>query len=284
MSALEKIAALNHINHDRYHPLYFTDQKIGAIRIDRIPIIKKFPLLFTETNNASERFLCFSNQFVESSFEDRNNIMADFCDYLKANSIVKEWRNELYPIYRQIDARRDPLFVLERGCIGYLGLPAYGIHVNGFVRIDNELHMWIAKRSASRPVAPGKLDQITAGGLPFGHEPFENVIKECAEEANIPKSLSSQANFIHTLRYHAEDERGTKPDYLYVYDLELPESFIPQSNDGEAESFSLLPLKYISDLVTNSESFKANSGLVVIDFLVRHHHLPSFPELSKLIM
>lgn len=287
MSALEKIIALNHINHDRYRPLYFNDQKVGAIRIDRINTIKKFPHLFTQTHQCSSLSplsLSFCEQFVESSFETRNIILAEFCDYLKANAIIKEWRNELYPVFKQVDSRREPLFVIERGCIGFLGLPAYGVHINGFVRINDERQMWVAKRSVSRPVAPGKLDQITAGGLPFGLEPLENVIKECEEEASIPKNLSIQANFIHTIRYHAEDERGVKPDYLYVYDLELPIDFIPQSNDGEAELFSLFSLDHVADLVINSDSFKPNSGLVVIDFLIRHDYLPSVPELSKLIL
>jgi 8-oxo-dGTP pyrophosphatase MutT (NUDIX family) len=208
----------------------------------------------------------------------------DFCRYLYENAHVQEWRNELYPVFQNSLSQTEPIFLVERGCVGYLGLPAYGVHVNGFVRTDEGLKMWIAKRSISRHIAPGKLDQIAAGGLPFGLDPYDNVIKECQEEASIPLSLASKAQYIHTLRYHAEDDRGSKPDYIYVFDLELPSDFIPIANDGEAESFLLLPLSEVLDLATNTLQFKPNCGLVVIDFLVRHQCLPDFLELNQLIV
>ena len=55
------------------------------------------------------------------------------------------------------------------------------------VRRQGELQTWIARRSLSKPVGPGKLDQIVGGGVPIGVGLRDNLIKECAEEASIPR-------------------------------------------------------------------------------------------------
>ncbi len=41
---------------------------------------------------------------------------------------------------------------------------AYGVHMNGYVQIDREKHLWVAKRSSDRQNFPGALDHIVAGG------------------------------------------------------------------------------------------------------------------------
>ena len=39
-------------------------------------------------------------------------------------------------------------------------------------------------------------DHIVAGGQPYGMSPFDNVIKECEEEASIPYELSKKAKSV----------------------------------------------------------------------------------------
>jgi hypothetical protein len=36
--------------------------------------------------------------------------------------------------------------------------------MNGYVQIDREKHLWVAKRSSDRQNFPGALDHIVAGG------------------------------------------------------------------------------------------------------------------------
>ncbi len=42
-----------------------------------------------------------------------------------------------------------------------------------------------------------------------------------------------------------EDERGITPECLSVFDLELPEDFVPVNSDGEAESFELYTMQEV---------------------------------------
>ena len=79
--------------------------------------------------------------------------------------------------------------------------------------------------------------------------------------------------------------RGFRRDVLYCYDLELPEDFVPQNTDGEVEAFMLLPLAEVAAIVHETDDFKLNCNLVIIDFLIRHGWLdPQTPEYLALVL
>ncbi|KAK4479173.1 hypothetical protein RD792_014684 [Penstemon davidsonii] len=99
-------------------------------------------------------------------------------------------RNELYPVTSSFGT--PEFFSLERAAAPYFGIKAYGVHMNGYVERDGEKYLWIAKRSKVKPTYPGKLDHLVAGGLPHGISCGENLVKECEEEAGIPRSISSK--------------------------------------------------------------------------------------------
>ena len=142
-----------------------------------------------------------------------------------------------------------PLLNIERSGCGLFGMMSYGTHINGFVvtkrrddSSDNdfdEIKMWMSKRSLSKPTWPGMMDNLVAGGLPSGSSPGENVLKECMEEASIPKSLSVKAVAASKISYFAYRSRGLFRETQFVYDLLLPENFEPSANDGEVEDFYL---------------------------------------------
>ena len=57
---------------------------------------------------------------------------------------------------------------------------------------------------------------------------------------------------------------------MTCFDLELPGDFTPQANDGEVEAFELWPVRRVFETVRDSNQFKYNCNLVLIDFFVRH--------------
>jgi len=50
-------------------------------------------------------------------------------------------------------------------------------------------------------------------------------------------------------------------------------AFRPRCNDGEMESFELMPIEDVETLVRDTEEFKPNCSLVIIDWLLRHGRL-----------
>ena len=70
----------------------------------------------------------------------------------------------------------------------FFGFQFFGVHLNGFIKENEKYFMWVGKRS-SKGSFPNDLDQIAAGGLPYGVGIKENLIKEAFEEAGIQKKL-----------------------------------------------------------------------------------------------
>ena len=90
----------------------------------------------------------------------------------------------------------------------------------------------------------------------------------------MPAALAGQAVAVGALAYNRVAQRGYRRDVLYCYDLELPEDFVPRNTDGEVEEFRLLPIEEVARLVRETDDFKLNCNLVIIDFLIRHGLLP----------
>ncbi|CAN1331260.1 Nudix hydrolase 20, chloroplastic [Linum perenne] len=111
------------------------------------------------------------------------------------------------------------------------------------------------------------------GIKPHGMSCQENVIKECEEEAGIPESISSKALPVGVVSYVDIDGDRFKRDVLFCYDLKLPETFVPENQDGEVEDFRLVPVGNVANIVRRTHLYKPNCSLVVIDFLFRHGYI-----------
>ncbi|KAF6172921.1 hypothetical protein GIB67_035475 [Kingdonia uniflora] len=179
--------------------------------------------------------------------------------------------NQLYPVMPSFGM---PIFFsLERAAAPYFGIKAYGVHMNGYVEKDGQKFLWIGKRSEVKPTYPGMLDHLVAGGLPYGITCKENILKECEEEAGIERSISSKAIPVGAVSYMDIEGYRYKRDVLFCYDLKLPDDFIPINQDGEVESFKLIPVTHVVDIIRGTEFFKPNCSLVVMDFLFRHGYI-----------
>ncbi|MFT8549956.1 MAG: NUDIX domain-containing protein [Acetobacter okinawensis] len=158
---------------------------------------------------------------------------------------------------------------IDRGALPLFGFVATGVHMNGLVRKADGLYLWTGRRAANKRLDPSKLDHLVAGGMPAGHTPREALVKEAAEEASIPAALTEQAVQAGRLVYALDRPEGLRRDILYCYDLYLPESFEPTAADGEVESFALLPLSEAYRIVRDTDAFKFNVNLVLIDLFLR---------------
>ncbi len=177
------------------------------------------------------------------------------------------WREE------EFDIRAEPegpvLARLDRGALPSFGVLALGVHVNGLVHRRDGLHVWIARRAANKQLDPSKLDHIVAGGVPAGLSPAETLVKEAEEEAAVPASLARRAVEVARIGYAMERSEGLRRDLLHCYDLDLPEDFLPHAADGEVESFELWPIDRVVQTVRDSDAFKFNVNLVLIDLFQR---------------
>jgi 8-oxo-dGTP pyrophosphatase MutT (NUDIX family) len=265
MSYLDHIRACNTHDLSRYRPFRIGDDRVGWVRDDLAERLARFADHLTVTADGVTL-----NPGLRG-FDARTAAMAEIVEALVADGVIPKLRGEAYPVVTRWAA--DALAKIDRAAVPYFGLRSFGIHVNGFVRKPDGLHLWVGKRAADRGVAPGKFDHLVAGGQPHGLTLDENLIKESAEEAGLPAELACRAAPVGAISYLMENHAGLKPDTLFVYDLELAEDVIPVNSDGEVEYFELWPIDRVAARVRDTDDFKFNVNLVVIDFLIRHGYL-----------
>jgi 8-oxo-dGTP pyrophosphatase MutT (NUDIX family) len=184
-----------------------------------------------------------------------------------SNEGCYRWRREEFDIRAEPDG--PVLARLDRGALPSFGVMAVGVHLNGLVRRSDGLHVWVARRAANKQLDPSKLDHVVAGGVPAGLTPAETLVKEAEEEAAIPASLASLAVPVSTITYAMERPEGLRRDLLFCYDLEVPAEFQPQATDGEVEAFELWPIARVMQTVRDTDEFKFNVNLVLIDLFRR---------------
>jgi 8-oxo-dGTP pyrophosphatase MutT (NUDIX family) len=182
------------------------------------------------------------------------------------------WRDEAF------DIRATPtspvLAQIDRGAVPAFGILAQGVHLNGLVHRPDGPHLWVAKRAANKTLDPGKFDNLVAGGIPTGLTALETLAKEAAEEAAIPQTLIQHATHHASLAYNMETNEGVRRDIIHCYDLILPPNFTPQATDGEVESFALWPITQALQTVRETNQFKFNVNLALIDLFLRLDLIP----------
>jgi 8-oxo-dGTP pyrophosphatase MutT (NUDIX family) len=276
MSFLDHIEACNSARLKEFLPLRIDEIRVGWLRPEFAQELRAFPKIFQVEQDQSRLHP------DHSGFELRTRLLDETVHALMDRGVIGHYLDEPYPVTPS--SREQALCLLDRGSVAHFGVRAFGQHLNGFVRKPDGLYLWVAKRAADRRLAPGKLDNLVAGGLPYTISPAENLIKECQEEAGMDEGLAVQARPVGAISYVAESPNGVKPDLMYCYDLELPEDFVPVNTDGEVESFRLMPVEEVAEIVRTSDDFKQNCNLVIIDFLVRHGFIrPEDPDYERLI-
>ncbi len=262
MSLLDRIAECNNADLSAYRPFYAAGQRVGWIGAAMAERLAPFADVFRMT--ADGIWLPDDLDTPQRRTEAVDRVLR----VLAGEGAIPCWRDEAYPV--TTGWGREPLFVIDRGAAPLLGVTAYGLHVNGYVRRAGVPWLWIGRRADDRPVYPGLLDNMVAGGQPAGLSLAENLVKEAAEEAGIGAALAQHATPVGALTYTAETHEGLRPDVLFCYDLELPDDFTPRNEDGEIAEFYLWPAEKALRIVAETNDFKFNCNLVVIDFAVRH--------------
>ncbi|MBP3194371.1 MAG: DUF4743 domain-containing protein [Cardiobacteriaceae bacterium] len=251
-------------------PLFVDNEKVGIIALENREMLADYGFILEKKSNSGQE--CFVWQ-AKKTEQENSAFISEITAKMHSDGIITGWRDELYPLSKNYLS--PPKALIERAAVPLFGATGFGIHLNGLVRADDEIYMWLGKRSLNKQTSPGKWDQIAAGGLPYGISAFENMQKECAEEAGISTELSRNAYSVGICNYFRRIKLGIRADQMFIYDLWLDENFVPQNIDGEVEKFELRPLRQIiEELRKNTEEIKYNSAIVIVDCALRHGIIP----------
>jgi len=276
MSFLRHVMACNQYSGVNFIPFRVDGAIVGVLRHAFSKHLASWPDVFRVSDDVVDLLL------PGSSVAERSSVVAGVLSELAERKIISHLHGEQY--VATSGTRDQGVLLLDRAAAPYFGIRAFGQHMNGYIRDNGELKLWLGRRSDDRIYFPGCLDNLVAGGLPATIGLRENLAKECWEEAGIAPDVTAQAKPVGAITYNLETEKGLKPDTLYCYDLELPAGFQPRCTDGEVAEFELLSIQDVMKIVFESDQFKLNCNLVVIDFFIRHGYLgPDHDEFHDLI-
>jgi 8-oxo-dGTP pyrophosphatase MutT (NUDIX family) len=176
-----------------------------------------------------------------------NRWFAEWALSLKAQGLLPGWRGELVQLYGLNEAA--PLLEVERALLRPLGLMLRTVQVNVFSFQDKRLGIWIAQRAPSKAVDPGKLDSLVGGGIEGNETPLETLVRECQEEAGIPRALARRAVPVGVIDSCAAAfdtaDHVFHRERVMLYDLKVPLDFIPKPADGETAGVQCLSVQAV---------------------------------------
>ncbi len=249
----------------RYRPLYVEDAVAGWVDDARALRLKGFADTFDVRSERIDFVAAIADAPSRTAAIDR------VARKLAADGELTAWRDERYDVAAEFGA--PPWFQLERAAARYFGVQTYAAHVNGLVRRGDDVEMWIARRSPTKSIDPGRLDNLVGGGVAAGHSVASTVTKEASEEAGIEAPLAARALAKGTVRLCREQPDGLQRETIFVHDLWLPRGFAPSCGDGEVVDYRLVAMGRLATLVAQDEGpdvVTADASLVIVDCLLRH--------------
>lgn len=184
---------------------------------------------------------------------------------MRLGGYIPGWRNEEFA---WLDQNGHQLFHLERAAFRTFGFRSMATHINGYTKSDS---IWLGRRSESKSTDPGQLDNVAAGGISSDETPWVCAKRELWEEAGVPLHIAEQVEPVGKIHMRRPiPGRGFHDEQLFVYDLELPENFVPTNHDGEVSGFIEISFAEAAARILADE-FTSDAAFVTADFILRRN-------------
>ena len=248
-----------------YLPLRVQGRVVGWLTPERARRVAGWPEYFSVGSGGVELSTALATD------AERTQAFADVARVLAAEGALTAWRAERYAVAAQ--AGDAPSLELERAAARYFGVRTFAAHLNGVVGNPYRWQMWLARRSATKAIDPGLLDNLVGGGIAARRSVEDTLVKEAWEEAGIEAALARTARHAGEVRICRDQPDGLQRETIHVHDLWLPGAFRPENRDGEAlEQRLCAPDAVLAAIATDEVT--ADASLVIVDFLLRHGHVP----------
>ncbi len=262
-TSLPCIAAARRFDPNAHRPFRLAQRQVGWIREGDLPQLARWPDVFI----VEPAHVTLAPRF-DTDADNRSAALGAVIRTLAAEGRIPGWRDETYAIRNAFDDA--PLGYIERAAARFFGTMTYAVHLNGIVKYaDRAPQLWIARRSHTKATDPGMLDNVVAGGIAWGLGIEATIAKECWEEAGIGADLAARAVPGRTVRVLQSIPEGTQAEEIFVYDLPLPEDFVPHNQDGEVGEHRLARIDEVARWIEEG-AMTVDAGLATLDCLLRH--------------
>jgi 8-oxo-dGTP pyrophosphatase MutT (NUDIX family) len=200
--------------------------------------------------------------------DGRDARLAQIHARLRADGLVVGWRDEPYPLRDRAGGEHG---TIERAASRFWGILTLGAHCNGYVAdaAGRPTHLWIARRSETKPTDPGRLDNLIGGGVAAGQSPREAIVREGWEEAGLEPGQMAGLATGGLIELECDIAEGRQLEHLHVFDLALPAGLVPCNRDGEVAEHRLMTVAEALERAAAGE-LTTDAALATLDFAVRH--------------
>jgi 8-oxo-dGTP pyrophosphatase MutT (NUDIX family) len=239
-------------------PFFIDGHRVGSVALEHLAAMRAWP-----------HWLRVAPDGVAFSAPDRDGALAEINAALGVQGLVKAWRDEFYAVTDLATGAR--LARIERAASRFWGTLTLGAHANGFVADarGRPTHLWIARRSFTKPTDPGMLDNLIGGGVADGQTPLQALVREGFEEAGLNPAQMAAARHTGVLRLDRPIPEGHQLEDLHCFDLPLPPGLVPVNQDGEVAGFECLPIEQALALA-GSGDMTVDASRVTWHFAARH--------------
>ncbi|MEN9631462.1 MAG: hypothetical protein RJA10_4690 [Pseudomonadota bacterium] len=241
-------------------PFVIDGAAVGSVAVAHLDALRAFPALLQVHGHEVQLT-------VEAAARDA--ALATVNAALRAQGLVRAWRDETYPVLHPQSRRLLACF--ERASARFWGTLTFGAHATGWAAGPDgrPAELWVAQRSFSKATDPGAYDNLVGGGVPHGQTPFETLVREGWEEAGLPPEVMRRATPGRVVQLLRDIPEGLQFEWIHAFDLRLRPDEVPVNQDGEVHAFTLHPAANALALAAGPH-MTADAALVTLDFALRH--------------
>src|SRR6516225_1377769 len=158
-------------------PFVLMDERgpvLGSVAVEHLGALREWPDAFLRIDapDGAPRALA-----LRLPAPARDARLAQIHACLRDAGLILAWRDEPYPLRDRAGGEHG---TIERAASRFWGTLTLGAHCNGYVADADgrPTHLWIARRSYSKPTDPGRLDNMVGCGVALGQTPREAVVRE----------------------------------------------------------------------------------------------------------
>lgn len=240
--------------HDNAYALMILGGRCGSVFVPAVQALRDHPDVQVDDQ---ARTLT-----VTASTSGLDAAVARIATSLDRAGYVPRWRNELLDLWRD-----DDLSVagVERGVVRPLGILTKAVHLNAWSRSG---HLWVARRSLTKPTDPGMWDTLVGGLVGQGEDPGLALERESFEEAGLrPEDIAQKTPVRAIAIMRRRLPEGLQREMVLTSECVLPADVKPENQDGESMTIDCLAPLAVLEMIERGQ-FTVEASLVILEDLM----------------